>query len=116
MTSIIAFIRTDKKEKDIKTKVKFQIRGKDISLNYKSEIKICPDNWDQNDITYKRKQTYAVVRYSVEKYIYFKANKNRQFYYNSSDCILSFGYDLNGDYRVRNEVINSCEFFTKGIT
>ncbi len=32
-----------------------------------------------NDISYKRKQTYHVVRYSIEKFIYFKRLKNKNF-------------------------------------
>lgn len=194
MTSIIAFIRTDKKEKDIKTKVKFQIRDKDINLNYRSEIEISPDNWDQkrqghknttsvsktektdfdnlitqrkkiisellelhrddvgltstrfnqminqalyslaiadirttptvlptanpeasngsktlldainfcmtnNDISYKRKQTYAVVRYSVEKYIYYKTNKDRHFSLTLDNTTIDTLWELESFFR-----------------
>jgi hypothetical protein len=32
-----------------------------------------------NDICYQRKQTYKVVRYSIEKYIFYKSLKNKKF-------------------------------------
>ena len=33
-----------------------------------------------NDISYQRKQTYLVVRYSIEKFIYYKRLNNKSFY------------------------------------
>ena len=34
---------------------------------------------EHNDISYKRKQTYMVVRYSLEKFIYYKIHFNSRF-------------------------------------
>ena len=194
MTSIIAYIRTAKKEKDIKTKVKFQIRDNGISLNYTSEIEICPSYWEQkkqghknclsiskseksnfdnlistrkkliseifeqyrdneglnstsfsqlinqaicrpttalspvplieiqtsqpasiispttlldafnfcmtnNDTSFKRKQTYSVVRYSVEKYIYYMKHKNRDYILTLENTSIETLWDLENFFR-----------------
>lgn len=58
------------------------INSKHENESSKNEITL-PEAFDyslkHNDISYKRKQTYMVVRYSIEKYIFYKSLKHKKF-------------------------------------
>jgi len=47
MATVIAFIRTQKSDKDKSSKIRFRLRdGRDYQLFHKSELFILPEKWD----------------------------------------------------------------------
>lgn len=69
--------------KKVKTEKSTRInRKKQVSIESKNEISLLDAiqfTLKHNNITYKRFQTYLVVRYSIEKFIYYNLQKNKKF-------------------------------------
>lgn len=73
-------VNSDTLDKAVKKQIKIQKTESETSKKETSLIDALNFTMDHNDITYKRKQTYMVVRYSLEKFIYYKSIKNRSFH------------------------------------
>ena len=60
----------------------------------------------RNDITYKRQQTYLVVRHSIERFIYYKSKHNKQFTITLKNTNVDLLWDLEKFFTDEPDLLN----------